>query len=234
MKISNKIILALGAVACAGLVFSAAGQADEEIVEEAVVGTTGSYGTTETVIISADTPMFSHKFHVIQAGFNCDACHPEPFQKKRGVAEATGNYTMKSLEEGKYCGICHNGNIAFGVVEPQTCVICHGNDIEQPKTIIFDQPVKAVVFNHTMHTKDIGLSCDDCHNKIFKMQLGNAESYSDQFVMKALYKGKYCGACHNGDDAFASDTQCATCHIGVLGYNRLFGDKSNKKGHGEH
>jgi c(7)-type cytochrome triheme protein len=33
--------------------------------------------------------------------------------------------------------------------------------------------------------------------------------------MASLYKGKYCGACHNGKNAFASDTQCARCHVGA-------------------
>ncbi|RUM38493.1 MAG: hypothetical protein DSY58_02105, partial [Desulfobulbus sp.] len=26
-------------------------------------------------------------------------------------------------------------------------------------------------------------------------------------------KGKYCGACHNGDDAFDAQTQCDSCHF---------------------
>ena len=233
MKISNKIILALGAVACAGLVFSTAGQANEETAVETIAGATGSYGTTETVIISAEPPMFSHKFHVREAGLDCDSCHPDTFQKKRGTAEAAGDYTMKSLEEGNYCGMCHDGDTAFGVTEPDTCVKCHGSNMQQPKTIIFDKPVKAVVFDHTMHTEDIGLSCNDCHNDIFKMQMGHAESNPNAFTMEALYAGKYCGACHDGDNAFASDTRCTTCHIGVIGFDRLFGDKTTKgEGHG--
>ncbi|WP_456432053.1 c(7)-type cytochrome triheme domain-containing protein [Thermosulfuriphilus sp.] len=43
--------------------------------------------------------------------------------------------------------------------------------------------------------------------------------------MKSLYEGKYCGACHNGEMAFAANTKCTTCHIGVRGYNRLMGPK---------
>jgi c(7)-type cytochrome triheme protein len=35
--------------------------------------------------------------------------------------------------------------------------------------------------------------------------------------MESFYQGKYCGACHNGKDAFASNTQCARCHLRVKG-----------------
>lgn len=236
MKLSNICMLAFGAAACMGLAFSAVGQAnDEKTAEESIVGLTGSYGTTKTVIKSADKPMFSHRDHVITLGLDCDSCHPDTFQKKRGAALAAGDYTMKSLEEGNYCGTCHDGDTAFGVTEPDTCVSCHGSDMKQPKTIVFEKPVKAVIFDHTMHTEDLGLECNGCHNDLFKMKLGDAETQPEKFTMEALYNGKYCGGCHDGENAFASDTQCTTCHIGVIGHARLFGDKSSKdKEHGGH
>jgi len=319
MKMSNKIIFAFGAAACVGLVYSATGLADsEEAADNSLIGVTGSYGTTLTKIISADSPMFSHRVHVIDLDLDCDSCHPDTFQRKRGAAEAAGDYTMKSLEEGmycgtchdgdtafgvteaetcvtchgdmkemifkeseeymfshrvhvedmgldcdschpdifqqkrgaavaagdytmksleegKYCGTCHDGDTAFGVTEPETCVTCHGSDMKQPKTIVFDKPVKAVIFDHTMHTEDMGLACTDCHNELFKMKMGNAEAHPEEFTMEALYAGKYCGACHDGENAFASDTKCATCHIGVKGFDRLFGDETTKsEGHGGH
>ncbi len=233
MKLRNKIILAFGAAVCVGLVSSAAGIANTEKADDTgLVGMTGSYGSTQTVIKSAELPMFSHRVHVMGAGMDCDSCHPDTFQRKRGAAEAAGDYTMKSLEEGMYCGACHDGDTAFGVTEPDTCKTCHGSDMKQPKTIVFDKPVKAVIFDHTMHTDDMGLACTDCHNEVFKMKMGNAESNPEAFTMEALYAGKFCGACHDGDNAFASDTRCTTCHIGVKGFDRLFGDKTTKgEGH---
>ncbi len=86
--------------------------------------------------------------------------------------------------------------------------------------IVFTQPVKAVVFDHKMHIEDAGLDCDSCHDDIFEQAAGTAEENGD-FTMKSLYEGKYCGACHDGDTAFASNTRCAVCHIGVMGYNRM-------------
>ncbi len=219
-KLSNKIILVFGTVACAGLAFSGAGLANsKKDGENKLVGMAGSYGTTLTKIISADTPMFSHRVHLVELDLDCNECHPDTFKKKRGAAEAAGDYTMKSLEKGMYCGTCHDDDTAFGVTEPSTCVTCHGADIKQPKTIVFEQP-KAVIFDHTKHTIDFGLDCSECHNDLFKMEIGDAESHPEQFTMEALYAGKYCGTCHDGENAFASKTKCTRCHIGVKGYYR--------------
>ncbi|MGQ9745575.1 MAG: c(7)-type cytochrome triheme domain-containing protein [Dissulfurimicrobium sp.] len=90
-------------------------------------------------------------------------------------------------------------------------------DDEGGGTIIFTKPVKAVMFEHKAHS---GFGCDDCHDKLFEQAKGTAEGRGD-FTMKSLYAGKYCGACHNGETAFASNTKCAVCHIGVKGMNRL-------------
>ncbi len=96
--------------------------------------------------------------------------------------------------------------------------------------IVFDKPVRGVLFSHKTHMEK-GLSCEMCHNRLFEMQAKKAQQNSD-FVMESLYQGKYCGACHNGTLAFASNTRCATCHIGVKGEERLKnGGKPEKKGH---
>ncbi len=90
--------------------------------------------------------------------------------------------------------------------------------------ILFTRPVKAVIFDHKVHVEDNGLSCDSCHDDPFEMEAGSTQEKTD-FNMKALYDGQYCGACHDGDTAFASNTQCARCHIGVLGMKRILGIK---------
>ena len=106
-----------------------------------------------------------------------------------------------------------------------------GEDDEDYPTepIIFVKPVKAVVFEHKNHI-DQGLECDSCHDDIFEMEAGVAEE-NDDFTMAALYEGKYCGACHDGDMAFASNTRCTVCHIGVKGYNRAMGKPAASSGH---
>lgn len=90
--------------------------------------------------------------------------------------------------------------------------IPHGGDV------LYTKPVKAVLFSHKVHVDDRGLSCEMCHSQLFEMSSLSAQERPD-FTMNSLYKGKYCGACHNGTMAFASNTQCARCHNGVKGYD---------------
>ena len=85
--------------------------------------------------------------------------------------------------------------------------------------------MKSVQFSHKEHTLAADLSCDDCHDDLFEMEAGAAEEYDD-FNMASMAEGNYCGACHDGDTAFASNTRCTSCHIGVRGYARLTGEGS--------
>ena len=102
--------------------------------------------------------------------------------------------------------------------------VFHGGDI------IYTKPVMSVIFSHAIHVEDIGLGCDMCHPDLFNMASLAAEQYED-FTMQSLYDGKYCGACHDGSWAFASDTQCARCHIGVKGFAEATGLEETSKGH---
>lgn len=86
--------------------------------------------------------------------------------------------------------------------------------------IIWEKPVKTVVFSHKTHTVGAGLECDACHDSLFEQESGAAEKKPD-FTMAKIYKGGFCGACHDGQTAFAASTRCATCHIGARGLKRL-------------
>lgn len=61
--------------------------------------------------------VFPHWFHRVR--FRCNVCHAElEFKFKAG-----GNdIDMVKIIDGKYCGACHNGNIAWGV---ENCNLCH-------------------------------------------------------------------------------------------------------------
>lgn len=90
--------------------------------------------------------------------------------------------------------------------------------------IVWVKPVKSVVFDHKVHTMGQGLECDSCHDELFAQEAGAAQEKED-FTMKTLYEGGYCGACHDGETAFASNKRCTSCHIGVRGHARLTGGK---------
>ncbi|MEZ0344510.1 MAG: cytochrome c3 family protein [Caldimicrobium sp.] len=113
--------------------------------------------------------------------------------------------------------------------EPQGVVYYESEDFGGPE-IVYAKPVRGVLFSHKYHVGELGLPCESCHNSIFEMQALKSQENPD-FNMEALYKGKYCGACHNGESAFASNTKCATCHIGVKGlreYMKKLAEKEKK------
>lgn len=106
----------------------------------------------------------------------------------------------------------------------------YDEDTYGPKDpIIWVKPVKSVVFDHKVHTMGAELDCDSCHDDLFEMEAGLAEENED-FTMATLYEGGYCGACHDGETAFASDTRCTACHIGVRGHARLLGESGEQEG----
>lgn len=59
--------------------------------------------------------VFSHKAHT--AMFECSSCHVALFKYKRGGS----GIKMDEIYQGKHCGSCHNGQMAFGSMECQRC-----------------------------------------------------------------------------------------------------------------
>ncbi|MEE4243687.1 MAG: cytochrome c3 family protein [Desulfopila sp.] len=104
----------------------------------------------------------------------------------------------------------------------------YDEDLYGPEApVIWEKPVRGVIFSHKSHTMEFALDCDECHDGVFEMYAGGAEEYDD-FTMDAMYDGKYCGVCHDGSIAFASNTRCTACHIGVRGVERLIGKDGEK------
>lgn len=61
--------------------------------------------------------IFSHWFHRIR--FRCKVCHHElGFEMRAGG----NNVTMDEIIKGRYCGMCHNGEVAWSV---ENCDLCH-------------------------------------------------------------------------------------------------------------
>jgi len=208
----TKVFIAAGISLLAGsfLLVSSAAASDDYDVQ--------AFGPKSPIVWNKPIKVvFDHRSHTDDIGLECSACHGDIFAMQRGVAERTGKLTMASLAEGQFCGACHDGDTAFA--SDTNCSACH---TVPDDPIVWTEPVKAVVFYHKTHTEEYGLECDSCHNDAFAMKVGTAENSAD-FTMKSLYAGKYCGQCHDGDTAFASNTLCNTCHIGKKGYNRMMG-----------
>ena len=61
--------------------------------------------------------IFPHWFHRIR--FRCKVCHHElGFEMRAGANDVK----MNDLSQGKFCGMCHNGQIAWGL---ENCDLCH-------------------------------------------------------------------------------------------------------------
>lgn len=62
---------------------------------------------------------FKHETHT--KDFKCAECHPAVFKMKKGGS----GVTMDGINEGKFCGTCHNGEKAFKANEEASCTKCH-------------------------------------------------------------------------------------------------------------
>jgi c(7)-type cytochrome triheme protein len=83
----------------------------------------------------------------------------------------------------------------------------HGGDIWFKNTKKF----APVIFSHDKHSQ-AGNQCTDCHDKLFKKEAGSADA-GNTMTMGTLKKGKYCGACHDGEKTFSVRGSCKKCHI---------------------
>lgn len=61
--------------------------------------------------------IFPHWFHRVR--FRCKVCHSElGFEMKVGA----NDISMVKIMDGQYCGMCHNGEIAWNI---DNCDLCH-------------------------------------------------------------------------------------------------------------
>jgi c(7)-type cytochrome triheme protein len=65
--------------------------------------------------------VFEGKTHA-DKGLKCADCHQSGIFKMKKGADAI---TMKDINEGKFCGACHNGTKAFKSSDAANCAKCH-------------------------------------------------------------------------------------------------------------
>ncbi len=118
------------------------------------------------------------------------------------------------------CSVLILLNSASALAEDEESIKADLADMTNGGDIIYTKPVKAVIFSHNAHVLKLGLQCEWCHDETFQMEAGAMESNAN-VDMASLCNDKYCGTCHNGDVSFSTTTQCARCHIGTKGYNKL-------------
>ena len=79
-------------------------------------------GTVEFEGGGAGKVVFDSAVHAGK-GLKCADCHTKPklFEMKKGKDKLT----MKDMNEGKFCGACHDGKKSFSVKAPADCAKCH-------------------------------------------------------------------------------------------------------------
>ena len=77
--------------------------------------------------IHYDTPvigvLFSHAAHVDGAGLDCGDCHDDLFAMEARAVQGEPDLNMQALSGGRYCGACHDGEMAFS--SRTRCASCH-------------------------------------------------------------------------------------------------------------
>lgn len=103
-------------------------------------------------------------------------------------------------EMGLHCNQCHiiKSHETLSL-NGDTCNNCH--NLTLMRLSLTEMPA---VFNHKSHADMFG--CGDCHKDTFRMKID-----SIKITMDGIYKGNFCGKCHNGRSAFSS-TNCDRCH----------------------
>lgn len=73
--------------------------------------------------------------------------------------------------------------------------------------IIFKVSYGDVVFSHEKHV-EMGFMCKVCHPNPYV-----TKKKHKKVTMAEMRKGKSCGICHDGKEAFTVKGNCKTCHI---------------------
>jgi c(7)-type cytochrome triheme protein len=146
--------------------------------------------------IEGKTPLLSQD-ELIKS-LPCFKCHSEERFLKTPEAGRFPHRPHISIDI--HCNQCHEirGHHEIAI-DTQICAGCHSL-----KIITYSAYGLTVNFSHERHAKLF--SCKDCHPEVFLMKKG-----SQKMMMEDIYKGKFCGKCHNGKAAFPS-TNCNSCH----------------------
>lgn len=76
--------------------------------------------TVEFKVKGMPNVVFDGKVHAAK-GLKCNACHTKIFKMKKGAEKIT----MAAINQGKFCGACHDGKKAFKASDPAKCKTCH-------------------------------------------------------------------------------------------------------------
>ena len=107
--------------------------------------------------------------------------------------------------------------VDFGVsvmaseTQPTQQIISHNIPFHMPKEITLptspDSP-GPVTFRHESHVDKNAPECGTCHANTYSILTRTTQSLGE-----TMHSSRYCGQCHNGEQAFYWEDNCETCHI---------------------
>ena len=69
--------------------------------------------------------VFSHKVHSAEKKMQCPDCHAKPKLFEMKKFQASPKMNMANINEGQFCGGCHDGTKSFAAKDPKNCGKCH-------------------------------------------------------------------------------------------------------------
>ena len=167
---------------------------------------------------------FGHQFHNQMVGGDCSTCHTGIFPFERGLLNFKDNLHKTAEENKTSCGSCHNPDgVAFA--SEGNCGKCHtsfsgasatGGSAGMPETIVYENRLSDVAYDHDFHNQMVGGDCTTCHDDVFAMAKSDLEGYSEDYHRKAEAAGTQCANCHSANGAaFAALNNCSRCHQGL-------------------
>jgi c(7)-type cytochrome triheme protein len=147
------------------------------------------------IIEEQESPLISS---LKDSSLPCFKCHPyEKFSKNKLGKFSHQDHSVSVV----HCNQCHAITAHKGAtINLDFCNTCH-----KLTNFSFDSSGMPVNFPHQDHAKKY--NCSECHPENFNMKKG-----SSKITMDEMYKGNFCGRCHNGKISFAS-TDCNKCHV---------------------
>ncbi|HET6487454.1 MAG TPA: cytochrome c3 family protein [Spirochaetia bacterium] len=134
---------------------------------------------------------FNHKYHTVDVGLSCDACHEQN----------AANPRLVSFPDHDTCAACHQDEIDANGPK-KNCELCHTQ--RDYKTRVRKNVVLSplVVFDHPQHQKS-GVDCSQCHAAFDKDVLTADEMLPSMDA---------CVSCHT-DRKVKGANDCYSCHV---------------------
>lgn len=185
-----------------------------------------------------DPVVFDHDSHFSLSGGSCLVCHPSPFS----LLHPAHRTDHASMDDGRSCGLCHDGRKAFSTRDSDNCTVCHAGTappvappadrgvdrVAEPAVRVAPGSVPASGKRSPgrIPLPDSGNSPGSVsfdHDRHASVGLECRACHPKPFAMRAgstplpkeeMYAGGTCGACHDGKRAFGVDDpdSCSRCH----------------------